>query len=270
MVAAVIGGLGIAGVVSATDASAGLAADEVATATITAQLAHEVDAAYADGQAVVLAPGASSRAGLESRLYNQRLPAVEARLVSLRRIHADDGAAELAEITRLEDEWAAMRGMVNAERLVHRSASVGSTGLRARYEPLSQHLQQLVSRENADASADHARSAMTIRWIIWGIVGSVALAALIFVSLGVAVVRRLRRAIEPAQEQVEFGDTLQLAEDEVEAHHLLKKHLQRVVTDSLVTVLNRNNSADRLEAVTAIPADSPMAEGLGQARPRSC
>ncbi|CAN5655863.1 diguanylate cyclase [soil metagenome] len=270
VVAAFIGGLGIAGVVSATNTSANLADDEVATAIITARLAHELDAVYADSQAVQLSPGPAARAQLVSRVYNEEVPAVEGYLSSLRRIHSSDDAAEIAEISRLEDEWAAFRETVNAERLEEQPGSSGTTRMRDRYEPLSQHLQQLVGREEADARVDHERSASTVRRIIWGIVGSVALAGLIFVLLGVAVTRRLRRAIEPAQEQVEFAETLQLAEDEVEAHHLLKKHLQRLVTDSFVTVLNRNNSADRLEAVTALPVESPMVEGLDHARPRSC
>jgi diguanylate cyclase (GGDEF)-like protein len=69
---------------------------------------------------------------------------------------------------------------------------------------------------------------------------------------------------------VEFADTLQLAENEGEAHELLQRHLQRLVTGSTVTVLNRNNSADRLEAVTALPAGSLLVPGLAHAEPRSC
>jgi diguanylate cyclase (GGDEF)-like protein len=68
----------------------------------------------------------------------------------------------------------------------------------------------------------------------------------------------------------ELIDTLQLAESEQEAHDLLKHHLQRTVTGSEVTVLNRNNSADRLQAVTPVVPDSPLAVGLHSASPRSC
>jgi diguanylate cyclase (GGDEF)-like protein len=42
------------------------------------------------------------------------------------------------------------------------------------------------------------------------------------------------------------------------------------VTDTGVTILNRNNSADRLEAVTDIAPDSPLVQGLAHAEPRSC
>jgi diguanylate cyclase (GGDEF)-like protein len=70
--------------------------------------------------------------------------------------------------------------------------------------------------------------------------------------------------------QLEFTDTLQLTGDEREAHDLLTRHLERSIPDSSVTVLNRNNSADRLEAVTAIVPDSPLRLSLDGAAPRAC
>jgi diguanylate cyclase (GGDEF)-like protein len=70
--------------------------------------------------------------------------------------------------------------------------------------------------------------------------------------------------------QLELIDSLQLAEGEQEAHDLLKHHLELTVADNEVTVLNRNNSADRLQAVTTIDPKSPLAAGLQSAKPRSC
>jgi diguanylate cyclase (GGDEF)-like protein len=70
--------------------------------------------------------------------------------------------------------------------------------------------------------------------------------------------------------QHEFVDALQVTESEDEAHLLLKRHLERSVPRSLVVVLNRNNSDDRLEARTPVPADAPLAEALQGATPRSC
>jgi len=72
------------------------------------------------------------------------------------------------------------------------------------------------------------------------------------------------------QHQLEFTDGLQVAETEHEAHDLVKHYLERSVRQSEVTVLNRNNSADRLEAVTAVPPGSPLWQGLDGAQPRSC
>jgi len=70
--------------------------------------------------------------------------------------------------------------------------------------------------------------------------------------------------------QHEFVDALQVTESEDEAHLLLKRHLERSVPRSLVVVLNRNNSDDRLEARTPVPTDSSLSEALQGATPRSC
>ena len=70
--------------------------------------------------------------------------------------------------------------------------------------------------------------------------------------------------------QLDLIDTLQLTESEHEAHDLLKRHLERSVADNTVTILNRNNSADRLQAMTTVDPDSPLATGLDSAKPRSC
>ena len=71
-------------------------------------------------------------------------------------------------------------------------------------------------------------------------------------------------------DQLEFAETMQLTTSEDEAHGLLKRHLERSVPVSTVTVLNRNNSADRLEAMTPIEEDSALQAGLDGAEPRSC
>jgi diguanylate cyclase (GGDEF)-like protein len=70
--------------------------------------------------------------------------------------------------------------------------------------------------------------------------------------------------------QDEFAETLQVSDTEHEAHELLRDHLERMIPQGRVVVLNRNNSADRLEATTALPEDSIAALGLKNAKPRSC
>lgn len=70
--------------------------------------------------------------------------------------------------------------------------------------------------------------------------------------------------------QGEFTAALQITSDEHEAQDLLRRHLERSLPDSSVTVLNRNNSADRLEAVTALAEGSPLGDRLSTASPRSC
>ena len=70
--------------------------------------------------------------------------------------------------------------------------------------------------------------------------------------------------------QDEFIEMLQVTVSEEEAHDLVKRHLERSINDSSVVVLNRNNSADRLEPVTALAMDSPLVAALDGATPRSC
>lgn len=68
----------------------------------------------------------------------------------------------------------------------------------------------------------------------------------------------------------EFTDALQVSETEEESYGLLKRHIERSIPQSTVVVLNRNNSADRLEATTELPAESRLAERLAIAQPRDC
>jgi diguanylate cyclase (GGDEF)-like protein len=79
---------------------------------------------------------------------------------------------------------------------------------------------------------------------------------------------RERRDYEKAQ--FEFTETMQLTVSEEEAHGLLKRHLERSIPSSEVTVLARNSSADRLVAVTSVAANACLSAGLEGAKPRSC
>ncbi len=66
--------------------------------------------------------------------------------------------------------------------------------------------------------------------------------------------------------QLEFAESMQLTENEPEAHRMLRRHLERSIGGSEVVILNRNNSQDRLEAVTELPAGSPLATTSGRRR----
>jgi diguanylate cyclase (GGDEF)-like protein len=73
-----------------------------------------------------------------------------------------------------------------------------------------------------------------------------------------------------AQAQARFGEAMQVAENQAEGHDILTRHLERGIPDAAITVLIRNNSADRLEPALPLGEDSPLAEPLEQAKPRSC
>jgi diguanylate cyclase (GGDEF)-like protein len=93
----------------------------------------------------------------------------------------------------------------------------------------------------------------------------------ILIERGAHVSRRRReRQRRYETSQAEFAETLQIAQDEAEANGLLKVHLERSIPGSTALVLNRNNSAARLEPATPLPDDSPLKEPLKAAVPRSC
>jgi diguanylate cyclase (GGDEF)-like protein len=70
--------------------------------------------------------------------------------------------------------------------------------------------------------------------------------------------------------QTEFIETLQATASEDEAHGLLKRHIERSLPGSGVTVLTRNNSGNRLEAATDPGDGDPLAGRLVGAEPRAC
>ncbi len=266
-----VGVVGIIGVSSATRAGNSISSDELATAETTAQLGQDIDSAFATGQAMLLTVDPALRTQLATTLYNQEIPAVEAGLGQLQRVHADDGSAELADVDQLDAQWVALRNLLNPANSATPVANPTlAEDLSRAFAPVKAHISRLIAREDHDAQEDQAHSSAVSTRIMWGIVAAVGLAVLASIGLGWTGSRRLRRAVEPAQDQVEFADTLQLAEDEDEAHQLLQRHLERSVADATVTVLNRNNSADRLEAVTALKPGSMLTASLAHAQPRSC
>jgi diguanylate cyclase (GGDEF)-like protein len=97
-------------------------------------------------------------------------------------------------------------------------------------------------------------------------------------SIGYLVLERRRRADTERSDadrqyrdtQAAFTQAMQVTRSEGEAHVLLKRHLERSISDSEVVVLNRNNSDNRLEAATALPSGSPLCEKLEGAAPISC
>ena len=105
----------------------------------------------------------------------------------------------------------------------------------------------------------------------------VALAA-IFGGFGFTVVeRQAKRALarrdrerEYRRTQAEFAETMQVMRNEAEAHDLVKNHLERVIDGGRVTVLNRNNSDNRLYAATPVGDDRELDEKLVDAEPDSC
>ena len=173
------------------------------------------------------------------------------------------------------DRWrvAALRALLTPAT-DRRSAAVAGR-LLGRFDQDNATLRDLLL--SAQAAADR-RDRRTL------LLAALAFAVLAAVVGGVAAARRWRRRAAGADhdrallaedrrhrlEQEEFIRALQGARTEREAQRMLKRQLERALAGSSATVLNRNNSADRLEAVTAIPASSPLAQAIPDAEPYDC
>jgi hypothetical protein len=254
---AVVGACGVVGVRSANLAGEELARDELRTATATATLTHGVDVAYARALVVRSVDDPVLAARTRARLLDHDVPALDAGLVTFENLHADDAPAERATIAETIGRWQALRAV-----LIRTTPTTGPTTggpqLTRLYDSVSGRLAELTAREDRDARADTQRASAVSDRIVRGIVLSVLAGLVLLVGVGFVGARKIRRAVEPAREQVEFSDSLQLAQDELEAHELLRRHLERTLAESAVTVLNRNNSADRLEAATDLPEVSEL------------
>jgi diguanylate cyclase (GGDEF)-like protein len=118
-------------------------------------------------------------------------------------------------------------------------------------------------------------------WIVVGLSLLLMLTGLWLVRVNFHRERRAREALRAVeqrrdareQEYVEdrrrFAEVVQVSETENEARELIKRRIETGLRGAMVTVLSRNNSADRLEATTPVP-DGPLASALEGAKPRSC
>ena len=268
LVVAAVAAFGIVSTRSAVDLGNTIAGDELTTSIVTAQLARNIDAAYTTGELALVQPAERSR--LFGSLYTSVLPAVDADLFTLEQLHAGDPPAEHADVELFIQQWTAVRDLLSPANLTTQPAATLAAELTAAYQPVSAHMDRLFLKELDDARADHAQASSNAVSATVLLIGAAILGLLIggaFCWLGI---RRIRRNLEPSQDQAEFADTLQIASDEDEAHRLLQRHLERTLPETSAVVLNRNNSADRLEAVTPLPDGSPLAGTLRGAEPRSC
>jgi diguanylate cyclase (GGDEF)-like protein len=265
-----VAAFGIASTRSAMSLGNTIAGDELKTATVTGQLSRQIDAAFTAGQEALEATQQAERDRMSAPLYTSLLPAVDALLFQLEQLHAGDPPAEHAEFGTFIRQWDTVRDLLSPAALDAQPATAAAARLTAAYQPLSAHLNRLFSKELDDGQADHAQASVSAARATWLLAGAAAGG----IALGIGVlylgIRRIRRNLWPSQDQAEFADTLQIANDEDEAHRLLQSHLERALPQASAVVLNRNNSADRLEAVTPLPDGSPLAATLRGAEPRSC
>jgi diguanylate cyclase (GGDEF)-like protein len=191
------------------------------------------------------------------------------------REHARGDADQLVEIDALATlarRWAASAADAILELRsggeVDLESALARSDLISEFRFHNRELESLIARE---ADADH-RAVVVTAFALVGVLG------LVFAILSAVLLRRHRRQEEGRREtdrrelaaQQEFAETLQVTSTEAEALTLVKRHIERTVGGSDVLVLNRNRTQNRLEAVTPLPADSPVARRLAEAAPASC
>jgi diguanylate cyclase (GGDEF)-like protein len=267
---ATVGIVGVLGVTAATQAGKRVTDDELVTVTTTAQLGLMMDAAYATGENALRTANATQQSSLAAALYSDLVPQVDEGLDDIQGLHANDPPAERNEIDLLAAQWSKVRDLLSPLLATGAPQPALADRLSAAYQPLADHIGRLITAERVDADSREEQAASNSRTTTWLIVGGVALGVMAAIGLGWEGRRRVRRAFEPQQHQAEFADMLQIAGDEDEAHLLLQRHLERTLPHTEAVVLNRNNSADRLEAMTPLPSGSPLEASLVGAEPRSC
>jgi diguanylate cyclase (GGDEF)-like protein len=270
LVVLAVAALGVAGIHSVTTQGNEISSDGLASTIVTGDVIRAMDTAYVTGEEALLTSDPAQRTRLLGSLYTSLLPATDEQLSTLEQMHAADPPAERADVELLGRQWTVVHDLLSPVNVTALSAAALASRLTAAYLPVGAHLDALLRREQDDGQSDQVVRAASAARTIWFIVvvGVVGIAA--GVALLLRGARRVRRTVEPSQDQAEFADTLQIANDEDEAQQLLKRHLERILAPTTAVVLNRNNSADRLEAATSLPGGSPLAETLRGAKPRSC
>jgi diguanylate cyclase (GGDEF)-like protein len=195
--------------------------------------------------------------------------------------YSSDDAEELHALDLQTSALTSWRGLASAEiaAVANGGAATSSAlrrrGLVDRFEVANAaYARRLATNRSAEGRA----AALVPFWLILGLSLVAGLVALV-VGRRVGVVRRSReraegakraRELRFAREQARFAEAMQVTQTQGEAHELLVRHLTRTIAGSDVVVLNRNNSADRLEASPSLPDEHPLAEPLVSAVPRSC
>jgi diguanylate cyclase (GGDEF)-like protein len=262
--------IGVIGADSSTTLGKEISSDELTTSTTTGELARDMDTSFAAGEAAFLTASPALRSRLLGSLYTTLLPATDAELSAFERLHAADPPAEHANVEEFVRQWLVVRSLLSPENTAARPRPALAAELAADYRPVGAHLDRLFLTEQATGHSDQVRASANAARTAALVIGVALLAIGIGVLLLLRDVRRIRRSLEPGRDQAEFIDTLQIASDEDEAHRLLQRHLERTLAPATAVVLNSNNSADRLEAATALPVASPLAATLRGAEPRSC
>jgi diguanylate cyclase (GGDEF)-like protein len=278
-----VGGLGLRGLRDVQHANDQVFSDNLVTAEATSQLALDLANAERIGLELTASNHAAEIAELRAELGLIAIPHVNGDIARFLRLHAHDPSSERAELQRIPTGWrtaaqterralASVGGSLSAGRRAQAADSIADT-----MDPLILYVSGREPIER-DAAADAREGAQATyhgdqTWLI--VVAIVAgAAAMVMLLVGVTLKRMVdQRARDKRYEESEseYIETLQVTENEDEAHALLRRQIERTIEGSRAVVLVRNNSADRLEAKTPLPdAIDAVRDPLIGATPRSC
>ena len=176
-----------------------------------------------------------------------------------------DERAAIALQRRLAARWRALAEPLLGTEAPGRGKDVPSA-LEEQLDAVLNRFRSVNSDFKADLEAerDHNQAAATTL-----AVALILVLSLLFGALGYWLFeRRARRDEGRRRLRSRFSQVLQLARSEEEAYSVLKEYLEQLIPESGATVLNRNSSANRLEARTAVRQDSPLV--LQNADPQAC
>ena len=180
--------------------------------------------------------------------------------------------ATIAEQERIAERWAGIANdvviRIRNEQTVSAVSTAARNDLIERFEKANENLVELIEAESADRHSYAVKRAVVM----------IVLLSAAFAAVGGLLLSRMRRRehdrrvadAEYHASQREFAETLQVTENESEAHALVKRHLERSLDGSEIVVLNRNNSQNRLEAATPVAPASPIGQKLVDSSPSSC
>jgi diguanylate cyclase (GGDEF)-like protein len=278
-----VGTLGLRGLQDVQHVNNQVFADNLVTAEASSRLALDLANAERIGLELTATNNAAEIDALRAELDLIAAPQVNSDVAKFVRLHAKDPLAERAELQRIPTGWrsaaqterralASVGGSFSERRRAQAADSIADT-----MDPLILYVagREPIERE---AAADARAGAQTTynhdrTWLI--IVAIVAgVAAMVMLLVGATLKRMVdQRARDKRFEESgsEYIETLQVTENEDEAHELLRRQVERAVEGARAVVLVRNNSADRLEAKTPLPSEiDTLRDPLTSATPRSC
>ena len=193
----------------------------------------------------------------------------ESALAEARRETASSGAGQRRLLRG--QERTARRWQAIADRLLVRTASIGSARLKPRqakrvHDALDR-FDEGNDRFTAGVQRERERGQAAARSLTVGLI--LGLSALFGGLAYLLFERRSRREEGRRDRHAGFTEVMQLARTETEAYGIVKRHLERIVPGGIATVLNRNNSANRLEPATPVE-DEALAVSLEGAEPEAC